>query len=281
MASAWDLFDEWSKTKINKSFATRESIRVSAKHLKPYLEKITVDEINQIWWQNVYVADKLKSGSRKFFNDWKWLTNFLKFSYKAGYTKNQSMLENPDLPSDEGIYLSDDEIEALRQFANDDLKLQIELGFRHFMRRSEVLLLEWREINFKKAMIELPAIRTKIRKARKIPISKSVLNALFERKSKSTSEYVFPSLKSNGRSIGRTGNDTAWKLAIKRANSSTERVNPKATFHDLRHSGLTRAFAASNKYAEICAVAGLSIQMAQKTYLHFQTDHLKFAADLV
>lgn len=278
-----DLWPEWESTKKRKSQATRDSIRFSGKHLLPHIENMDPDEITETWWENTYIPAKRAETHelRKFFSDWKWLTSFLKYLHREGRLKRYPKLENPDPPTDAGLNLSDEEMQALYDHASQDLKLQIDLGFKHFMRRSEVLLLPYSEINYKEGFIDLPAIRTKIRNGRQIPLNDATIDKLRVRQADSKSPYVFPSPVDKNRPIRRQGNQTAWQSALLRANEKEIQINPDATFHDLRHSGLTRAFAATNRYAEICVVAGLSLAEAQRTYLHFKPNQLKFVSSLV
>lgn len=278
---AGSLWDDWIETKSKKSFKTKESINTSGQHLKPYLDEMFPSELTDAWWLNVYIPEKIKKGPRKFFNDRKWLSSFLLSLHRDGLLSRLPRLECPDAPAAKGIYLTDSEINSLYAFSNEDLGLQIDLGFKHFMRRSEVLLLPYSEIDWNLGLIDLPMERTKIRKGRKVPLSDSVLSRLEARRRVSESPFVFPSPKNLNRSVGRLGNATAWRATLARAFKSTTPINSEATFHDLRHSGLTRAFAATGRYLEVCAVAGLSLEVAQKTYLHLQPEHLKFVAGLV
>src|SRR5690606_287361 len=116
--------------------------------------------------------------------------------------------------------------------SNDDLKLQIDLGFEHFMRRSEVLLMPYSEIDFRNNVINLPAWRTKIRKARSIPVNEKTMAKLKARKAASESPFVFPSPRDPMKSVGRLGNQTAWEGAIARANAQDLIIRTEATFHD-------------------------------------------------
>lgn len=277
-----DLWPEWALTKDRKSQATKDSIKYSGQHLLPMIADLYPDQVNETYWENVYIpAKRREKPDRKFFNEWKWLTTYLNYLHREGLIERLPRLQCPDGPRAEGLFLEDAEMVALYEFGNEDLSLQIDLGFRHFMRRSEVLLLPFKEIDFKRGVIELPPERTKIRKARSIPLNERTLGLLKARKGLGLSEFVFPSPDDHKRPIGRTGNDTAWKNTIARANADRRRIDPSATFHDLRHSGLTRAFAATNRYAEICVVAGLSLEEAQRTYLHLKPDHTRFVSALV
>lgn len=280
---AGERWIEWEATKKRKSHQTRESIKYSGKHLLPLIQNMYPEEITTSWWENTYIPLKkeMTHENRKFFNDWKWLTSFLVSLHREGFIDTLPKLENPDPPTEEGLNLDDSEIEALYEEGSEDLGLQIDLGFKHFMRRSEVLLLPYKEINFRLGFIDLPAERTKIRKARKIPLNPETLEKLAQRKAQNGSPFVFPSPVDPKKPVARQGNQTAWERAIARANQESLRINPNATFHDLRHSGLSRAFIATNRYAEICVVAGLSLEEAQRTYLHLKPDDTRFVSSLV
>jgi hypothetical protein len=58
-------------------------------------------------------------------------------------------------------------------------------------------------------------------------------------------------------------------------------VSVKKKFHWLRHTGLTNAFRRQKlAAAQICFFAGLSLEEAQKTYLHFDEDDLRGVENL-
>jgi integrase len=277
-----DLWPIWVETKLRKRKATQESVKYSGKHLLQMAGRLYPDQINETWWENTYIPKKREeSPDRKFFNEWKWLVTFLNYLHREGHIERLPRLTCPDGPRAEGLNLEDSEIAALYAQANENLKLQIDLGFKHFMRRSEVLLLPFAEINFTTGVLHLPGERTKTKKPRQIPLSPEVLKVLKIRKDKNESPFVFPSPNNPKKSIGRMGNDTAWKTAIARANKESLVIRHETTFHDLRHSGLSRAFTKTNRYAEICVVAGLSLEEAQATYLHFKADDTRFVTSLL
>ncbi len=272
----------WILTKSSLSHATKDSVKYAGQHLVPVIGNLYPDELTETWWLNSYVPmQKVKRGNCKFFNEWKWLSTYLNFLHREGIIERLPKLKNPDGPSEEGLNLEDDEINVFYRNANDDLQLQIDLGFEHFMRRSEVLLMPWSEIDFKKRCIELPPERTKIRKKRTVPLNDRVLVKLKTRKAASKSPFVFPSPKDQNKPVGRLGNQSAWENAIARANGEGPVIRHEATFHDLRHSGLTRAFKATNRYLEICVMAGLDLKVALKVYVHLDAENTRFVSDLV
>lgn len=272
----------WVLTKSDLSPSTKDSVKYAGQHLLPAIGRLYPDEITETWWLNSYVPMKRNEREdRKFFNEWKWLSTYLNYLHREGVIEKLPKLKNPDGPTEEGLSLEDDEINGFYACASEDLKLQIDLGFEHFMRRSEVLLLPWCEVDFKRRCIELPPERTKIRKKRTVPLNEKVLTKLAARKTASKSQFVFPSPSGLNKSIGRLGNQTAWENAIARANAEGPVIRPETTFHDLRHSGLTRAFRATNRYLEICIMAGLDLKVALKIYVHLDVDNTRFVSDLV
>lgn len=276
-----DLWPVWAMTKARKRQATIDSIKYSGQHLLPMIGDLYPEQVTEAWWENAYIPTKrTERPERKFFNEWKWLTTYLAFCHREGLIERLPRLTCPDGERAAGICLSASETDALLSHAGPDLRLQIELGLHHFMRRSEVLLLPFSEIDFEEGVIRLPASRTKTKKAREVPLNSSALDALKARHEVAKSPFVFPNRDDLSRSTGRTGNDKAWKSAIARANRTSICVNPEATFHDLRHTGLTRAFMATNRYAEICVVAGLSLDEAQRTYLHLKPEQTRFVTEL-
>ncbi len=312
-----DLWHEWVKTKDRKSKGTRDNIKYCEGHLLPVIGPMFPEKLTEIWWENTYIPEKrAKSPDRKFFNDWKWLNSFLRYLHRQGKLAAVPKLENPDGDPEEGLNLEDCEIHALYLEAGIDLEIKLDLGFMHFMRRSEVNLLPWAEIDFKEGVITLGKTRTKIRKSRQVPLRVGTLQKLKARYAKSNSPYVFPSPSDPSKSINRDGHRTSWDNAISRANIQAQKafemsgqgcnefeisqnlgvpiwivpvwierkgnaIRHEATFHDTRHSGLSRAAVQTTKYAQLCVMAGVSFKVLQKVYLHLKPDDTRFLADLV
>lgn len=277
-ASALELFDEWIKRKesLGKSTGTITSIKASRKHLETHLYVRLPDQLTAHWWESVYIPEvRAKTHQdRKFFNDCKWLKSFLIQLKHDGVIKEIPRLINPDPPRDPGKVYTNEEVELLINFASDYLRLAILMASTMGMRRGEIFHLRWDRIDFGKNIIALRAEDTKTRKARSFAISQSVLPDLSSR-ADNASEFVFPHRDSIYKPMDKDGFRTAW-------DTLKSNFHIDGRFHDLRHTFLTNAFKAPNANAAlICHYAGLSLEVAVRTYLHFNEDDSKLVAGLV
>ena len=150
----------------------------------------------------------------------------------------------------------------------------ISMGFTMFMRSSEITQLTWGRIDLDKRLIVLTPDDTKTKQGRKINISSVVYEMLVSRESKDHGAALFGNRFDVNKPMSRQGYKNQWKAT--KANAGV-----KCRFHDLRHSGLTRAFKTSNQWAQICHAAGLSLEEAEKTYLHITHEDTRFCAELI
>ena len=270
-----ELWPEFLEIKKNKSKATYDSMEIQGRvHLVPFFKDYFPHEIDESLWSKYVAHAKSNTPGRKLFNDWKYLRGFLRYLFRAGKIPKIHDFKNPDPERQRGRVYSDDEIEALLENASEDLRLQILMATTMGMRKSEILLMAWDRIDMKRRVIHLRAEDTKIRKARSFAISDSVHDLLASISHEDRSPYVFPSPVSQDRPVGRDGNKTAW-LSCKR------RAKVRGRFHDLRHTFLTKAFKAPINPALICEYAGLSLEEAQRTYLHFTVEDTRPVANLI
>lgn len=266
-----ELFPKYISQKQGKSKKTVYSITNSWRHLKPFIEDLFPDEITNEFWLTVYVPKKkAKAPNRKFFNDRKWLRMFLLNLKKAGALNNVPDLENIDPTLEVGRVFTHSEIDSLLHFAHGDLKLQIILAITTGMRKGEILGLSWDRVDLDKKLITLRAQDTKIKKARTFPFTDIVADLLNERVR--ISPYLFPSPKLASRPQ-MSGINRAWALCKLNAGVF-------GRFHDLRHTFLTNAFKTKIAPAIICYYAGLSLEVAEKTYLHFKPDDARGLAEI-
>jgi integrase len=272
-----ETFEEWIDLKSGKASATVASIKNQwEKHLKEYFAGLLLDEVTESEWLR-YVNQKRsveKYKDRKFFNDRKYLSMFLHWCHREGLIDKLPRLPDVDPEIHAGKIFTDEEIDKLLSKANADLKLQILMALTMGMRVGEILSLEWTQINFKTGILHLPAEKTKIRKARSFKASQLALDQLKMRQANSKSPWVFPSPHDPGQSVGKGGNKTAWK-------NIKDSVKVSGRFHDLRHTFLTRAFKTATNPALICHFAGLSLEEAERTYLHFSVDDTAAISDLI
>ena len=269
---------------------TLASISAAWNNFKPYLEDRFLSEITLEWWTNAYIPLKraeqnkkptLDNRKRKFFNEWKWLSMFLKWCEAAGKAEpswKRPRLKNPDPPRDPGRVYSSDEISALKRNATLRMSAFLVAGERHFMRRSEIRLLTWDRVDLLHRTIKLRAQDTKTKKPRTFPISEELLSLFLELKSEAEtmglkSAFLFPSFVDPTVDSPMTVSEfrIMWEACAKSAGL------PKGSrFHWLRHTGLTSACRRKGvDIAALCIFAGLSIEELQRTYLHYDTEDLR------
>lgn len=268
-----ELFPEFIKQKEIKSYNTVQSIKYSWKHLKPFIAEMLPEEILPKWWEGTYIPQKKAqtSAKRKFFNDRKWLSMFLHSCKDEGLIDSVPKLVDPDPERKAGKVFTDQEIEKLLTESEPELHLQILMAVKMAMRKGEILGLEWERVDLDKKVIHLRAEDTKIRKARSFAIAPVVLSILKNRTQ--VGNFVFPSPDNPDKSQ-KSGIYKAW-VRLK------TRLKIKGRFHDLRHTFLTKAFKSGKNPALICYYAGLSLEEAQKTYLHFTPEDARCIVETV
>lgn len=270
-----EKFPEFVEIKKGKAPATYASIKNQWEiHLKEYFGGLILDEVTGTEWLKYVNLKRRTHPDRKFFNDRKYLSMFLNWLHRDGLIQKIPKLDIVDPEIDEGKVYSKDEISRLLEKATPDLWLQIQMSLTMGMRKGEILTLEWSQIDWIKKTIFLPAFKTKIRRARTFGVSNICYLALKARHDDSKSQWVFPSPLDSSKSVGRDGNKSAWE-------NCRDQSKVTGRFHFLRHSFLTLAFKASVNPALICEYAGLSLEEASKTYLHFSVEDTRVVADLV
>ncbi|MBA3755921.1 MAG: site-specific integrase [Nitrosomonas sp.] len=272
-----EKFPEFLELKKIKSKATYESYRNQwENHLKAFFGGMILDEVTETSWLTYVGSKRILKPKRKFFNDQKTLSGFMHWLHRSGLVSKTPKLQNVDPEIAEGKVYTDEQIQALLIQAPEELSLQIKLALTMGMRIGEIMSLEWDQIDFKKKTIYLPAAKTKIRKERKFGISDTCFQLLKDRKDKSRGLAVFPSPNNADKTQARDGNKKTWARTKQLAGVSKE-----YRFHWIRHTFLTLAFKKSVNPALICEYAGLSLEEASKTYLHFDEEDTRPVASLV
>lgn len=295
--SALDRYYSWIERKRNqnKSEGTLTSMESSGNFFSKFLDSMTEDEITSKWWDDVFIPktkflrfkpvfnkgtgeytreEEVRSTPRKFFNDRKWMIAFLEQCLEDGLIKKVPVLADPDPERDPGKVYTDEEIETLLNMApHEDLYLAILMGVTMGMRRGEIFGLKSDRIDTKNKIIRLRAQDTKIRKARSFAISPGTQDMILARAK--AGPWIFPSKDDKSVPLHKDGYMNAWKgLKFK--------TGIVGRFHFLRHTFLTKAFRAPGANAAlICHYAGLSLEVAQKVYLHFDDEDTKQVAGLV
>jgi integrase len=260
-----DAFPEFLELKKSKAKRTYESIKGHWDlHLGPYFGSYRVQDITESEWIRYVQHKRQIAAERKFFNDRKYLAMFLNWLHRNGKIPKLPMLEDVDPERKAGKIFEPAEIKRLLEHATGDLHLQILMAITMGMRKGEILKLECCDIDFTVRAIHLPEFKTKIRKARSFAISDACLMGLKARVAAAESGFVFP----------YRSNQKAWVSCKKHAGII-------GRFHDLRHTFLTRSFKEAVNPALICHYAGLSLDEAEKTYLHFTIEDTRVVSSLI
>lgn len=266
------LFDDIAGQVISlksiKSPKTQVSARLHIyKHLMPFFGGYPIERINEALWEEYIVCEHKKNPNRRLFNDRKHLIMIMRHAYKKGLIKRQLEFRNPDSRDLVGREYNETEIEGLLVNANPDLQLQIMMGFMNGMRRSEILKLEWDRVDLTGGYIHLRKEDTKIRRARTFPMHPHIHSLLVDRFKMANSLFVFPSPHNSTKSV--LDNKTAW-FACKR------KAGIKGRFHDLVHTFMSWGIYKYNlPLTALCAIAGKSIVVAEKRYIHSRASNLK------
>ncbi len=123
--------------------------------------------------------------------------------------------------------LSDEESERLVEVSGESLRPVVIIALNTGMRKSEILELEWKEVDFARKYIRVE--RSKNNRSRKVPMNSAVYEELRKNR-RNRSKYVFTQIKSSQRLRCVA---SAFKTACRKA--GLERLR----FHDLRHTFAT------------------------------------------
>lgn len=268
-------FDDMAQTviklKVGKAKATQESARITfGKHLIPFFGTYRIDQISEIEWESYIIAKRQIQPGIKLFNHWKHMIMVMRLAYKQGAIERPVSLKNPDLQTRIGKVFTEDEINRLLNNANPDLKLQILMGVKMGMRKSEILKLSWDRVDMERQVIHLRAEDTKIRQGRSMGIAPDIYIGLQKRDR--SSPWVFPWRENKSKPVA--ANKSAWrecKLAAR----------VEGRFHDLRHTFLTKALLEKKANPlDVSVYAGVSLEMIQSVYLHPNVEHTRSIANL-
>jgi len=160
--------------------------------------------------------------------------------------------------------LTFDEMKRLLAEASEDLRPVLVVALNTGMRKSEILSLRWKDVDFVKGFIHIAD--SKSGRSRDIPMNSPVFETLHDRSR--DREFVFenPETKARIQDV-----KTAFKGACRRAEINGLR------FHDLRHTALSWMIQKGADLVTVSKIAGhASIQMTMR-YCHSTPDLMRLA----
>lgn len=172
--------------------------------------------------------------------------------------------------------LSAAEAALLIKAAADGIRPVLIVALNTGMRRSEILSLKWKNVNFPRAYIFIED--SKSGRSRKVPMNAAVLSTI--RAQLGDSEYVFynPETKDHVKDV-----KTAFYAACRRAkNDPKDEKDPGIVglrFHDLRHTAASKMIEAGVDLVTVSKILGhASIQMTMR-YAHPTPENMRLAVD--
>lgn len=223
---------------------------------------------------------------------------------RAGYKGILKGLDNLPENADQGRNLSAEEETALVQASEEVGSLLFRTVFVTALytaaRKSTILKLQWERVSFQRRSITIGKDKTRHGSGRSVPMSDNVFEALSAWAElfpdRTGTDYVFPFTLSNMASTGpdfdpsRPAADIQrqWHevrvraAAILTGNESADRMDFR--FHDLRHTAISRMFAAGVPLQVVAKLVGWGPQQAAEMahrYSHFFVDQLRSAADAI
>lgn len=278
-----EVFDLVLKLQSQKSSKTYEMARTQIDvHLRPWFDRFCpwLDRFNEGYWVDYVKFQKGENPKRKLEHDRRHLLMSLRRAHREGWIKRS--WSKSDLYLDEhsdpiGKFLEDDEVNSLLFHAKalgraekrySGLYLQILIAVTMGMRKSEILKLSWREVDFKSQSITfiLDSERgIKTRKGRTVPINDVVMPFLEERRRNGEGDFVFPG-KIEGKPQG--SNKKSWETCKNLAG-----VNCR--FHDLRHTFYTNALMEGMIPEEVSKIGGADIKVIREIYFQLNKDSMQ------
>lgn len=167
-------------------------------------------------------------------------------------------------------YLSKEEAQALIDACNSHLKPIVITALNTGMRKSEILLLKWDNVDLRNGFILLD--HTKNGERREVPINATLMETLRNLPRRIDGSYVFFDPKThNPYKEVKTG----FKSACKRAGIRDFR------FHDLRHTFASQLVMAGADLATLKELLGHKDLTMTLRYAHLAPDHKKSAVNLL
>lgn len=175
--------------------------------------------------------------------------------------------------------LSGDEMRRLLAAACPHLKPVLIIALNTGMRLREILTLKWENVNFTQRQILIEGRISKSRRPRKVPMNRSVMEALRAIPRKGL--VVFFN-EDTGQALNSVR--TAFLAACRRAKKDPEDPGdpgiPGVRFHDLRHTAATKMLEAGVDIVTVSKILGhSSIEITYQRYCHPTPENMQNAVD--
>jgi integrase len=262
-----DVCNAFLSDTVWKSEATKKTaLNQINNHIIPWFGNYDPDRIDENLWERYASEKRSKDPNCSLFNTRKYIWKIHNWAHRKRIVKDKFVpFDFDEGRKSPGVIVTRLQLNKIQVYLNEDWEDISNLAFEMAFRIGEIKALTWDRVNLSTGEITLEAEHTKTRRARKPVMTGAASEILLRRKlARIESDYVFPS---HDKTKPMSKSDDAWQRAKKAA-------GVKCRFHDLRHTWLTNAFKASNRYAEICEYAGLSLDEALETYVKFNRNDM-------
>jgi integrase len=277
-----DLCDEIVKLKESKAPATYQQTEIFFRvHIKPFLNDHCpyAADLNPTVWLNYKNALRLKNPTVRLFNHWKFFTMLFRYAHEKGILPAPVRLAFSEEREDsraKGHVIPDEELERLTVAASKVWRDRIVVQRRTGMRPGEVRHLRKDRIRVVDGgvVVILHKEDTKTRTAREFMVTApDAVEVLVRRSFTGDGAYLFPMETDKDRPMDKHLN--GWRAALKKA-----ALNPHYTPHDIRHTYASRMFQRTRNHVALCYQLGMSIEEAQRTYIHISLQDTGALADI-
>jgi len=237
-------------------------------HLRKTFGKKKIALIKDHMFWDLHVPRARKENPKRNLNkDRKLFIQVLNHAkYLRLISSGPGKIAKPNLTSDIGREVSDEELQLLINHSPKVLKFQIEIAVNTGMRKGEIFSIRYDYCDLNRNIIHLPKEVTKTRRGRGVPISTELSSKIKAMKEISNSPYIFPGKYSN--ELPQCDNKRGWQRARRVSGVSCR-------FHDLRHTAATRKLRAGASMGNVSLVMGMGERVLRDIYQHLTVEDLR------
>ena len=276
---------------VRRSYLAEKTMAIIERNVKlllPFIGKVALSDITPLDIQRVVTARRAHGASNRYIN---MTIETLRAILRRNHQWERLRPDYKKLkePKSAGKELSLDEekrlLQECRRSPSRVLYPAVILGLYAGMRRDEIRLLRWNQIDLQNACLTVGKSKTEHGEGRLIPLIGPALQEMKEWAAhfphRLPNHYVFPAERyayNSNKDIIKIYNHNpnkpmgAWTKAW---NMRRGRANVRIRFHDLRHTTVTRLLDAGCTLEQIAPIFGWSATTMAEMMLRYQHRHLE------
>jgi integrase len=275
---------QWLESREGKVAPTTMTIgRVAVKHLVPIFGRMVLSDISPRDLE-MYQRHRLKQGAqgRTINIEVQALRQILKY-HQCWYGLEGKVRPLRERKSVGRALFPHEEARLLAECAKSDSACYtaVVLALNTAMRKGEIRLLRWGQINFLNRTLTVGKSKTAAGEGRLIPLNHAAITALANWSERfpghKPEAFIFPRAEGGTTpdlTLPTKGWRTAWRNACRRAGL-------KVRFHDLRHTAITKLAESQASDQTIMAIAGHISRDMLERYSHIRLEAKRAALDSI